>query len=397
MSGDRVRGQLLAMAVIAGLALTGCSPAADSSLLPEPLTVGPADGRWTELGVSSDIAPLVIDGDEWLIDIYVDPRASTTCGPVSGAWLALGEGRVSTTSPQIGVLEECPHFTLSSWIEHTHFAGFDGNLLVLLDEGGNELGRLAPVPLSAASLSPEPPPPAASVEAELLGTWTITDAATSETGTITFTSPRSFTAQLPCGETDGVWITAGNAWLAETGLVGPDCVRDGQLAIPWITQTVGIEPTADGWTLTGIDGASTATLADFTPAETSMEDSYRAQPLDPAFTVDRIEGRWLVVSADESANPLDAEGKPIYRTDVDTYLELARSAWTVSEGCSGGRFAELGDGFVVSIAPAIVGGIACDGLQIAPLVASMRTAGFDGDELVLFDASGDELLRLARG
>jgi len=199
---------------------------------------------------------------------------------------------------------------------------------------------------------------------------------------------------------DGVWITAGNAWLAEAGLVAPGCVPESQRAIPWITETVGIERTADGWTLTGLDGASTATLAEFTPAETSMEDSYRAQSLDPAFAVDRIEGRWLVVSADESANPLDTEGNPIYRTGVDTYLDLASSVWRVSteqQGCSEGRFAELGDGFVLSVYPSIIGGIACDGLQIAPLVAAMRTAGFDGDELVLFDGSGDELLRLARG
>ena len=269
------------------------------------------------------------------------------------------------------------------------------------------------VPLAAAALivgctaiPPVAAPPSgspaavktpASVEAELLGTWTITDAATSETGTVTFTSPRSFTAQLPCGETDGVWVTAGNAWLAETGLIGPGCVRDGQLAIPWITHTVGIEPTADGWTLTGLDGEPTASLAAFTPAgSTSMDGSYSAQPLDPAFTVDRIEGRWLVVSADESANPLDAEGKPLYRTQVDTYLDLTRSVWNVSTGCGQGRFAELGDGFVLSVSPSVVGAIACEGLQIGPLVSDMRTAGFDGPELVLFDAEGAELLRLAR-
>lgn len=76
------------------------------------------------------------------------------CGPVSGEWLALGDGRVRTTSPEVGVPEECPAFALSSWLEQTHFAGLDGSLLVLLDEQGEELGRLAPV--LAASVEPVP-------------------------------------------------------------------------------------------------------------------------------------------------------------------------------------------------------------------------------------------------
>lgn len=227
----------------------------------------------------------------------------------------------------------------------------------------------ATTPTQLPASAPRPAPPA-SIAADLLGTWTVTDVETAKVGTITFTSG-AFSAQLPCGDVDGGWLTAGDAWLGEPSLMDSGCIRGGQLDIPWLDDTVGIVQVGVTWTLVDSDGATTATLTDSTwdgPAES--DDGYVAVPLDPALTVEPLEGRWQVGG---------------------TYVEFHDSSW--STPCSGGRFVELGDGYVLAIAPGISGGIGCPDGDPGPL-GSMRTAGFDGEELVLFDAEGEQIVRL---
>lgn len=228
-------------------------------------------------------------------------------------------------------------------------------------------GCTTSAPDDAPPTAPPRPEPPASQTADLLGTWTVTDVETAKVGTVTF-SPGSFTANLPCGEITGDWATAGDAWLGVGSLMGPGCSR----SIPWLTRSVGIVRVGETWTLLGLDGAATATLTDGTPdgTPTGVELGYVATPLDPALTVGPIEGRWQV---------------------RDAYVVFHGGSW--STPCADGRFAELGNGYVLAVAPSIVRSIGCTSFDPGSL-DSMRTAGFDGEELVLFDAGGEELVRL---
>lgn len=222
-------------------------------------------------------------------------------------------------------------------------------------------------PPAPAPTSPPRPAPPESIAADLLGTWTITDVETAKVGTITF-SPASFAAVLPCGEFTGLWVTAGEAWIGEGSLLAPGCSR-----IPWLTESVGIVRVGETWTLVGLDGAATATLTDGVsgPAPENVSDvEYSPVPLDPALTVGPLEGRWRV---------------------GQTYVVFHDASW--STPCSGGRYVELGDGYVLAIAPGISGSIGCPDGDPGPL-GNTRTAGFDGEELVLFDAEGEEIVRL---
>lgn len=228
-------------------------------------------------------------------------------------------------------------------------------------------GCTAPPPAPTETSPPRPAPPA-SVAADLLGTWTVTDVETAKVGTVTF-SAGVFTAQLPCGEITGDWASAGEAWLGIGSLTSPACSRT-----PWLDSSAGIVRVGETWTLVDTDGATTATLIDgVTAGATStptIDNDYQATPLDPAFTVGSIAGRWQV---------------------GDAYVVFDEASWDAP--CGRGRFAELGDGYVLSVSPSIVRSVACDVFDPEPL-RTMRTAGFDGQELVLFDSDGEETLRL---
>lgn len=259
----------------------------------------------------------------------------------------------------------------------------------------------APAPTPEPTIPPRPAAPA-SIGADLLGTWTITDVETANVGTIEFT-PGAFVAQLACGEISGSWMTAGDAWLGVGSMTDGGCVSSGRLTAAWLAPTVGIVRVGQTWSLVDSEGATTATLTDGIssrgPTVIPVEHRYSAIPLDPALSVGPIEGRWLVAEADDSANYLDSAQEIPVPASVSTYLELVGSTWRISTDgnppCGRtGRFVELGNGYVLSGSPGITASIGCPGLNLAPLITDMRTAGFDGEELVLFDAEGEEIVRL---
>lgn len=253
-------------------------------------------------------------------------------------------------------------------------------------------------PTTTHEPAPRPAPPG-SVAASMIGTWTLTDSATGDIGELTL-SATGLTGTMPCGTIDGVWVTAGDAWLGEMSLSDPGCVRDGALDAPWLTSTAGVEATDAGWHLLAPDGGITATLTEGTPGGTAAgtpdaDVIYSAQPLPVDLSTGAIAGRWLVTEAAESA--LGA-ADPTAITRYPTFVEFTERTWEISGGCFGsGRWEDLGDGYVVAMGPGVMVGLGCGGPYVAPLITAMRTAGFDGDELVLFDRSGDELLRLVRG
>ena len=124
-------------------------------------------------------------------------------------------------------------------------------------------------------------------------------------------------------------------------------------------------------------------------------------PFGRAVTAGSLEGRWLVVDADDSAYFLDSERElTVASAGVDTYLEFTRSTWRRVVGTdplcvTNGTFAEVGGGELVAQFPSVTWSIGCPGLNVNPLVAATRAVRSDGDELLLLDADGEDLVRLS--
>jgi hypothetical protein len=102
-------------------------------------------------------------------------------------------------------------------------------------------------------------------------------------------------------------------------------------------------------------------------------------PLAPEFEVRPLEGRWT----------------PVVPRPGEAYLEFDGIDWHASDGCNGngGKWLDLGDGYLTTTPPGGSLLMGCNNVPVADMMQSVRTAGFDGDELVLFDAAGDELGR----
>jgi hypothetical protein len=108
--------------------------------LPAGLTPADADAlidRWVPVdGSSSSVETpyLELAGDgSW--------QGSDGCNGQSGRWLAGPEGAVIATSGASTMIG-CDNVPVGSWLAGASRAGFDGDVLVLLDAQGTELGRL---------------------------------------------------------------------------------------------------------------------------------------------------------------------------------------------------------------------------------------------------------------
>lgn len=63
------------------------------------------------------------------------------CARGTVAWAVAPGGRMHTLSGPVPLVD-CPGVQLGRWVDEAARAGFDGQVLVLLDAGGAELGRL---------------------------------------------------------------------------------------------------------------------------------------------------------------------------------------------------------------------------------------------------------------
>lgn len=110
---------------------------------PLPASLRPAGrsdllGRWVPAGsgrqnaARASFAEFVSDGD-W--------RGSDGCNGGSGRWVSGPAGTLLATAGA-ATLIFCDSPPVPSWLAQTYRAGFDGDVLVLLDQTGKELGRL---------------------------------------------------------------------------------------------------------------------------------------------------------------------------------------------------------------------------------------------------------------
>ena len=102
---------------------------------PSSLTVGSLEGQWAAEGtdVSTGAGVEFAADGTW--------TGSDGCNGGSGRWAADASGGFLATSG-VSTLMACEGASVPSWVAQARLAGFDGDVLVLLDRDGGELGRL---------------------------------------------------------------------------------------------------------------------------------------------------------------------------------------------------------------------------------------------------------------
>ena len=103
--------------------------------LPASLAVGALEGQWAAEGVDTSTGA----GVEFAADGTW--TGSDGCNGGSGRWTTDLAGSFLATSGA-STLMACDGAFVPSWVSTALLAGFDGDVLVLLDSGGAELGRL---------------------------------------------------------------------------------------------------------------------------------------------------------------------------------------------------------------------------------------------------------------
>ncbi|MEV4629981.1 META domain-containing protein [Micromonospora sp. NPDC049523] len=104
-----------------------------------PATLVPADprglvGRWAPAeGHRTAYAEFTADG-EW--------RGSDGCNEESGRWIVAAGGTLLTTGRMVTAMFCADGVSVGHWLWTARRAGFDGDVLVLLDAEGKETGRL---------------------------------------------------------------------------------------------------------------------------------------------------------------------------------------------------------------------------------------------------------------
>ena len=152
------------------------------------------------------------------------------------------------------------------------------------------------------------------------------------------------------------------------------------------------------------DGAAAALL------DRSGAEVVRLEPADPVAGSGGVDpGRPGPVPDARPAAPLPAGLTPAgpdelaggWSADGDAGVEFrSDGTWSGSDGCNGtsGSWTADSGGGLLATAAAVSTLIACDsgGADVGAALAAARVAGLDGEDLLLLDADGAELLRLRR-
>jgi META domain len=209
----------------------------------------------------------------------------------------------------------------------------------------------------------------------------------------------------PCGEIDGVW-KAGTSGLFIAQISGyrADCgIGVGDRSLAWLNGAVAFRVDGDTRVLLGADGDPLARLlphGEPTPdprltfERPVVTDEMRrwlapAAPLPPGVVPasrEALLGRWLAVAP------------PVQWRRQEPYIELdSGETWRGSDGCNilGGRWLSGAAGALLTISRGQTD-MFCQNIDVGHWLGQARRAGMDGDELVLFDATGTELGRFHR-
>ena len=244
-----------------------------------------------------------------------------------------------------------------------------------------------PAPVAEPAPTARPAAPA-SLATDISGDWTVTDLADESTVSVTFDGAE-WSTTYPCGKAAGFWVTAGSVFLAQLGSFDQSCLVDGGFTVRWADLAVAFAQTATGWELLDANNAPVATLSNRQPVSRVPEWPQLVQPfaeqvtaLSTTLSLDKLTGRWIPL--------VDDPGR--------SFVEFSETTWGSTDGCneSGGKWSDLGDGYILTMGYPYITQVGCENIPVEGWVSSARTAGFDGDILVLFDADGSELGSLTR-
>lgn len=260
-----------------------------------------------------------------------------------------------------------------------------------------------------ATASPEGPGPSATAgpvdegAVELIGLWRVSDAAGEASETWLRLDGSELMLWRECGFVSGAWSALDGAFVAAVNAANEGCVEDGAVpTVDWLDLAAGYEREGDGWVLRGPDGAAVARLAidGAPPASPDLADFYREQP----GITDEMRARFAAVGVPDGVVPATADdlvGRwvPVETFRTDPHLTVdADGTWRGSDGCNGvhGRWTAPAPGMLLT-----TGGpmtlMACEGSNEPLAFAAARAAGFDGNELLIYDLSGQPVARLVAG
>lgn len=238
----------------------------------------------------------------------------------------------------------------------------------------------------------------------LVNLWRVTGAAGEEDPAWLRLDAGEFQLWRSCGMIMGSWRASDTLFLAAPfGGMG-DCVTTTMPEVAWLEQVTGFEVSPDGYDLIDTAGAVVASLSiDGAPEPIPTAAEFYTEP--PELTEQVHAAFRAAASLPEGLTPatdaaLLGTWVPVaYAVSTDPYaLFEADGTWTGSDGCNGGsgRWVVGADGeFLATSGPSTL--IACEGAAVPSWVAQATTAGINSDGwLLLFDASGTEIGRLAR-
>lgn len=257
--------------------------------------------------------------------------------------------------------------------------------------------------------APDTPPvagPGASGESQalgLVGLWRVSGASGEQPDTWLRLDAVEFQLWRDCGMIMGSWTAGEEAFIASPYGASGECADGGLPTVAWLESATAYERAGDGWQLTDAAGAVVASLAvDGAPEPIETAADFYAQPPEvtdetreafrriaplpagiEAATAESLAGRWVPIAFTGATDP-----------HVDF---AADGSWEGSDGCNGaaGRWSSgLAGEFLATSGPSTL--MACEGAPVPAWIGGARIAGFDGDQLLLFDREGVEIGRLVR-
>jgi hypothetical protein len=261
-----------------------------------------------------------------------------------------------------------------------------------------------------------PPPTSPAVEAaadsvskpsDLVGMWRLTGVEGVGEQAWLRVAADGFTLVDGCGTVSGTWAAASSAFVASVSSGSPCDVDDGGDIVdqPWLASAVTYVVDDERAELLDGDGQVVAALHDdgsapppgtssnddhstvpeLTPAQREVLDAPTTLPADLSpVSGDALVGRWSPVGEKFATDP-----NVSFRTD---------GTWRATDGCNGlgGRWSVADSGLLVISSTMVLTLVGCEGSHVPIQAQSARRAGFDGEVLVLLDATGTELGRFDR-
>lgn len=240
---------------------------------------------------------------------------------------------------------------------------------------------------------------------ELVNLWRVSGVEEEDPDTWLRLDANEFQLWRDCGMISGAWVSDGSAFLASVGSASGECVTDAGIpGIGWLESVTQYQGASDGFELLASNGEVVASLTvDGAPQPIVTAAEFYAEP--PAITAGVREALRPAAPLASHLRPATAEdlvgrwvpAEGAFSTDPHAVMD-EDGTWTGSDGCNGaaGRWTVGGAGSLLATSgPSTL--IGCDGVGVPTWVGLARTAGFDGDALILFDIHGEQLGSLKAG